>query len=82
MPLKVKAISLHWELMFTRSMFNTPDIEVQGKLLNEVATLVDAGRIRSTATEVAGKIDAATLRAVHAKIESGTAHGKIVLEGF
>ncbi|MEM7532557.1 MAG: zinc-binding alcohol dehydrogenase family protein [Chloroflexota bacterium] len=82
LPLKAKAVSLHWELMFTRSMFNTPDIEAQSKLLNEVAALVDAGRIRSTATEVAGKIDAATLRAVHAKIESGTAHGKIVLEGF
>jgi len=54
----------------------------QGQLLNEVAALVDAGRIRSTATEIAGKIDAATLRRVHAQIESGTACGKIVLEGF
>ncbi|MDH3461499.1 MAG: zinc-binding alcohol dehydrogenase family protein [Burkholderiaceae bacterium] len=82
MPLKLKAISLHWELMFTRSLFGTPDMAQQGKLLNEVAALVDAGRIRSTATEVAGKIDAATLRAVHARIESGSARGKIVLEGF
>lgn len=82
MPLKLKAVSLHWELMFTRSLFETPDIAEQGKLLNEVAALVDAGRIRSTATEVAGKIDAATLRAVHARIESGSARGKIVLEGF
>ena len=81
-PFKTKAVSLHWELMFTRPMFDTPDMEEQGKLLNEVAALVDSGRIRSTATEVAGKIDAATLRKVHAKIESGTAHGKIVLEGF
>ena len=82
MPFKLKAVSLHWELMFTRSLFETPDMAEQGRLLNEVATLVDAGRIRSTATEVAGKIDAATLRAVHARIESGTARGKIVLEGF
>ena len=81
-PLKTKAVSLHWELMFTRSLFGTPDMAEQGKLLNEVAALVDAGRIRSTATEVAGKIDAATLRAVHAQIESGTTRGKIVLEGF
>jgi NADPH2:quinone reductase len=81
-PLKTKAVSLHWELMFTRSLFNTPDMAEQGKLLNEVAELVDAGRIRSTATEVAGKIDAATLRKVHAQIESGAARGKIVLEGF
>jgi zinc-binding alcohol dehydrogenase family protein len=82
LPLKRKAVSLHWELMFTRSMFGTPDMARQGQLLNEVAALVDAGRIRSTATETAGKIDAATLRRVHAQIESGSARGKIVLEGF
>lgn len=82
MPFKRKAISIHWELMFTRPLFSTPDIAAQGRLLNEVAALVEAGRIRSTATEVAGKIDAATLRKVHARIESGTARGKIVLEGF
>ncbi len=82
MPLKLKAVSLHWELMFTRSLFGTPDMAEQGQLLNKVAALVDAGRIRSTATEVAGKIDAATLRAVHAQLESGSARGKIVLEGF
>ena len=68
--------------MFTRSLFNTPDIAAQSKLLHEVSTLVDAGRIRSTVTEVAGKIDAVTLRKAHAQIESGTARGKIVLEGF
>ena len=82
MPLKLKAVSLHWELMFTRSLFGTPDMAEQGQLLNKVAALVDAGRIRTTATEVAGKIDAATLRAVHAQLESGSVRGKIVLEGF
>lgn len=82
MPFKRKSVSLHWELMFTRSLFQSPDMVEQGRLLNEVAALVDAGRIRSTATEVAGRIDAATLREVHARIESGTTRGKIVLEGF
>lgn len=82
MSLKGKAVSLHWELMFTRPLFETPDMAEQGELLNEVAALVDAGRIRSTITEVAGKIDAATLRRVHARIETGRARGKIVLEGF
>ena len=82
LPLKGKAVSLHWELMFTRSMFGTPDMAQQGHLLNQLAALVDAGRIRSTATEIAGKIDAATLRRAHAQIESGSARGKIVLEGF
>lgn len=81
-PFKQKAVSLHWEFMFTRPLFETPDMAAQGRLLNEVAALVDAGRIRSTATEVAGRIDAATLRAVHAQIETHRARGKIVLEGF
>jgi NADPH2:quinone reductase len=80
--LKLKALSLHWEMMFTRSLFATPDMAEQGKLLNEVAALVDGGRVRSTLTEVAGKISAETLSAVHARIESGSVRGKIVLEGF
>ncbi|PHQ33343.1 zinc-binding alcohol dehydrogenase family protein [Rhodopirellula bahusiensis] len=80
--LKQKALSLHWEFMFARSLFGTPDMDQQRKLLNEVASLVDAGKIRSTATETAGKINAANLKQVHAKIESNTARGKIVLEGF
>jgi NADPH2:quinone reductase len=79
---KQKAVSLHWEFMFARPLFGTADMAEQGKLLNQVAELVDAGKIRSTVTDVAGKIDAVTLREVHARIESGSAHGKIVLEGF
>ena len=82
MPFKLKAVSVHWELMFTRSLFSTPDMAEQSKLLNEVSALVDEGKIRSTVTEVAGKIDAATLRKVHAQIEGGTSRGKVVLEGF
>lgn len=81
-PLKLKAISLHWELMFTRSLFATPDIEAQRDLLNEVSALVDAGRLRTTLTEIAGPIDVATLKRIHALIESGRGRGKIVLEGF
>ena len=82
MAFKLKAISIHWELMFTRPIFQTCDLQEQHKILNKVAELVDAGKITSTLTQVAGKIDAATLEKVHALIESGTAHGKIVLEGF
>lgn len=82
MPLKLKALSLHWEMMFTRALFGTADMGAQRTLLNEVADLVDAGRIKTTVTDVAGKIDAATLKSVHAMLESGKAHGKIVLEGF
>jgi zinc-binding alcohol dehydrogenase family protein len=82
MPLKRKAISLHWELMFTRAIFETPDMAEQGKLLAEVARLVDAGRLRSTAGAHFGAINAANLVRAHAFIESGQAQGKVVLEGF
>ena len=82
MKLKSKALSLHWELMFTRSMYGTPDMAEQGKLLAEVAMLVDAGRVRTTAGAHYGKISAANLLKAHAFIESGKAQGKVVLEGF
>jgi NADPH:quinone reductase len=77
-----KSVSIHWELMFTRSIYQTVDMAEQGVLLNEVARLVDAGTLRSTATERHAPINAANLKRVHALIESGRARGKIVLEGF
>jgi len=82
MPLKAKSLSLHWEMMFARSRFQTPDMHRQGELLAEVAALVDAGRIRSTASENFGLINAQNLRRAHALIESGRAQGKVVLQGF
>ena len=81
-PLKQKSISVHWELMYTRSLFQTPDMSEQGRLLDEVAALVDAGTIRTTLAENFGRIDAANLRRAHERIESHTAKGKIVLAGF
>jgi zinc-binding alcohol dehydrogenase family protein len=82
MKFKRKAVSLHWELMFTRSLFTTPDMIAQHHILNRLAELVDAGTIRTTANENFGRIDAENLRRAHALIESGRAQGKIVLEGF
>lgn len=82
MPFKTKAISTHWELMFTRSLFETADIQRQHDILNEVADLLDRGKIRTTATETLGKIDADTLKRAHEIIESNKAKGKLVLEGF
>lgn len=79
---KRKSVSIHWELMFTRALFETADIAEQGRLLDRVAALVDEGRIRTTSTEVLRPIDAANLKRAHALIESGRARGKVVLEGF
>ena len=80
--LKARCASLHWEAMFTRSGFETSDMAEQGRLLNEVARLVDEGVVRSTHTQTMGGIDAATMRAAHAQIESGRTIGKITLAGF
>ncbi len=82
LPFKRKSVSTHWELMFTRSLYDTADIAEQGRLLAEVARLVDSGTIRTTLAENFGPINAANLKRAHALIESGRARGKIVLEGF
>ena len=79
---KRKSVSIHWELMFTRSLFQTPDIAEQGTLLNEIARLVDEGKIRTTITETLSPINAANLKTAHAILESGKSRGKVVLEGF
>ncbi|CAN5823167.1 zinc-binding alcohol dehydrogenase family protein [soil metagenome] len=82
MKLKAKSISLHWEMMFTRSMFQTPDMQRQGELLEQVAKMVDGGSLRSTFGRHMGLINAANLRAAHSFIESGKAVGKVVLAGW
>lgn len=82
MPLKMKAISFHWEMMFARSLFGTLDMIKQHELLNRVAKLVDQGVLVTTVGENFGKINAANLRRAHALVESQKTKGKIVLEGF
>ena len=78
--LKTKSLSLHWEFMFARAISGGDAQLPQHELLDRVADLVDAGRIRSTVTEVLSPIDASTLRQAHARIEDGHVIGKIVLE--
>jgi zinc-binding alcohol dehydrogenase family protein len=80
--LKRKSVSLHWELMFTRSLFGTPDMGAQHRLLEEVAKMVDEGLLRSTIGENFGQINATNLKRAHALVETGKARGKIVLAGF
>jgi NADPH2:quinone reductase len=82
LPFKSKSVSIHWELMFTRSLYATADMARQGQILDEVAALLDAGRIKSTATETLGTICARNLKRAHAILESGKARGKLVLQGF
>ncbi len=79
---KGKAISVHWESMFTRSSFQTPDMIAQHHLLNDVADLIDKGVLRTTLDQTFGIINAANLKRAHALLESGKSRGKIVLEGW
>jgi zinc-binding alcohol dehydrogenase family protein len=82
MPLKRKSISLHWEFMFTRSMYRAKDMIAQHTLLDRVAALIDEGVIKTTVGEHLGVISAANLRRAHALVESNRTMGKIVLAGF
>lgn len=82
MPLKQKSISLHWEFMFTRSMFNTPDMYTQHQILTDLTRLIEQGQVRSTLQQDYGVINATNLRKAHALLESGKAIGKVVLVGF
>ena len=80
--LKQKSLSLHWEFMFTRSMFETDDMIEQHRLLKHVADLVDNKKIKTTVGKHLGKINAQNLIIAHKQLEAGTAVGKLVLEGF
>lgn len=82
MLLKRKSVSLHWELMFTRSLYETKTLEQQGRILDEVSALVDQGVLRTTLNEDLGPISAANLKRAHALLETGHARGKLVLGGF
>ncbi|MCQ8239633.1 zinc-binding alcohol dehydrogenase family protein [Rhizosaccharibacter radicis] len=82
MPFKLKSVSVHWELMFTRALFETADLAEQNKLLDSVAAMVDGGRLRTTLGERLSPIGADTLRRAHAALESGRTRGKVVIEGW
>ncbi len=77
--LKSKSASFVWEFMFTRSMYQTPDMIEQQRLLNTIADLVNEGELVTTVGKLIQPINAENLRKAHAMIEQGNAIGKIVL---
>lgn len=81
-PYKAKCIGIHWEMMFARPRFKTADMGEQGRILDRVAALIDAGELKGTHTATLGKIDAANLREAHRRLESGSTIGKLVLAGW
>ena len=80
--IKVKSISTHWENMFTRSIFQTEDMDAQHNLLSRLSKMIDNGQIRTTLAEVLGPINAANLGAAHNRIWERRAPGKMVMVGF
>ncbi|MFG6110305.1 zinc-binding alcohol dehydrogenase family protein [Stenotrophomonas nematodicola] len=81
-PYKAKCIGIHWEFMFARARFRTADRIEQHRILSRVASLVDAGALRSTRSAHLGVINAANLRQAHRQLESGSTIGKVVLSGW
>ena len=80
--IKVKSISTHWENMFTRSIFQTEDMDAQHNLLSRLSKMIDNGQIRTTLAEVLGPINAANLGGAHTRIWERRAPGKMVMVGF
>ena len=80
--LRQKSATFVWEVMFTRSLFQTYDMIEQHRLLNTVADLIDSKKIKSTITDLLSPINAENLRKAHKKLESGSNIGKIVISGF
>ncbi|MEF1309929.1 zinc-binding alcohol dehydrogenase family protein [Vibrio mytili] len=78
--LQGKSAGFVWELMFTRSLFNTDDIQKQQDILFQVANLIDAGRIKSTLTNTLYGFSAETLKEAHKRIESSTSIGKTAIK--
>lgn len=79
---KAKSVKLAWEMMFTRSMYQTPDMGAQGDLLDCVSAWIDDGTLRSTANAAMSPINADNLRKAHKALEDGRVIGKIVLQGW
>ncbi|MBO9715546.1 MAG: zinc-binding alcohol dehydrogenase family protein [Pseudoxanthomonas sp.] len=81
-PYKAKCIGVHWEFMFARPRFRTADMIRHHQILGRVGSLIEAGALRTTLTEVLGPINAANLREAHRRMEAGSTIGKLALAGW
>lgn len=76
-PFKSKSLAVHWEFMFTKSAQNYRP-ESQGQILDQVARLIERGRLRTTLKEQF-EPDLENYRRAHQQLESGQATGKMVM---
>ncbi|MCL5254976.1 MAG: zinc-binding alcohol dehydrogenase family protein [Gammaproteobacteria bacterium] len=77
--MKQKSLSLHWEFMFTRTMFKTEDMRRQGEILAQVASLIDDGQLRTSLSKTLSPINAETLTEAHQLVLSQHMTGKVVV---
>lgn len=78
--LKSKSVTFSQEFMFTRSLFQTPDMIEQHKLLGRVAALIDQGVLKTTLTRTLAELTPVTLARAHAEVEAGRMVGKLVID--
>ncbi|HTV85226.1 MAG TPA: zinc-binding alcohol dehydrogenase family protein [Dyella sp.] len=81
-PYKAKCIGIHWEMMFARPRYKTPDMAEQGRILARVAALIDEGELRGIERESLSPINAQNMREAHRRLESGSTIGKLVVSGW
>lgn len=78
--LKSKSVSFSWELMYTRSMYQTEDMVEQHNILNIVADLLDDGILKTTLNTTLNGLTAENLKKAHELLESGRTIGKIAIK--
>ncbi|MCC9070184.1 zinc-binding alcohol dehydrogenase family protein [Flavobacterium sp. F-65] len=78
--LKNKSASFSWELMYTRSMFQTDDMQEQHNILNKIADLLDNGILKTTLNDTLIGLSADNLKKAHQLLESGKTIGKIAIK--
>ena len=78
--LKSKSAALHWEFMYTRSMYQTADMARQGEILNEVANLVENGVVESSLSETLQGLSVESISEAHRKVLDGHMRGKVVVQ--
>lgn len=77
-----KSVTLAWEMVFTRTDFQTADLCRQGELLDQAARLINAGTIVPIHTHTLAPIDAARVHRALSLLQGGGLQGKIVLKDF
>jgi NADPH2:quinone reductase len=78
--LKSKSVSFSWELMYTRSMYQTEDMVEQHNILNIVADLLDDGILKTTLNTTLNGLTAENVKKAHELLESGRTIGKIAIK--